>query len=251
MTLFNDQTTPEGTTPEGALESLVGEGKKFKSVEDLAKGKIESDKHILQTQSENKNMREKILELEQELQQRRTIEDFLAEIKTVEQNEEVTTPPSPAPVRPGVADRQRPEINIDKLIDDKLQQQRRREAAQANVSVVETELKKHLGDDFRSKIIQKAKDLNLSHEFLGSVAEQSPKAFLEFMGIRQEPRTDPNADVPVTTRQQSVIDLSSTGVRNKSFYDKLKKQNPRGQLTEQQRQQMHRDAQRLGESFFQ
>jgi hypothetical protein len=136
--------------------------------------------------------------------------------------------------------------DIDKLIDEKLLQKQRREQVQANVQTVATELTKVWGPNFQTQLVQRANDLGLSQEFLGSVAERSPKAFLSLI-LTETKKTNPNVDVaPKTTISKSVI--PGDGVRNKTYYDKLRKQV--GNLSVEQRAQMHKDAQRLGEEFF-
>ena len=45
--------TPTGDTNPSPLAELVGDGKKFQTVEDLAKGKQESDAFIVKLQDEN------------------------------------------------------------------------------------------------------------------------------------------------------------------------------------------------------
>ena len=52
-----DPTTIDPATIENPLETLVGEGKKFKDADALARAAIEKDRFILQLQAENAQMR--------------------------------------------------------------------------------------------------------------------------------------------------------------------------------------------------
>jgi len=249
LTDLFDPSTPETVTTvldENVLETLVGDGKKFKDAEALAKGKLESDRHIQQIQRENAAIRERLKGLEDELQERVTLQDFIEEIRQtplqrndgtppVQPHQEVT--PSPTPV------------DIKKMIDEELQQQQRRKQITENVSAVKAELTKTWGKDFSQKLSERAKELNLSQEFLGSVAETSPKAFLELVGAKPR-QANPEQDVPPRTSINTGLNLESSGVRNQAYYDKLKKADPNFHKNERLVAQMHRDAQRMGESFF-
>ena len=69
------------------LDQLVGEGKKFANIEDLAKGKLNSDEHIDKLENENQRLR-------QELDTRMTAEEVLAEIRKPEANLQPQAQPS-------------------------------------------------------------------------------------------------------------------------------------------------------------
>jgi len=68
-------TSNESTT--SVTDTLVGEGKKFASIEALAAGKAESDKFIEQLQGELKGLRT-------DLDKRLSQEEILEEIKTLQ-----------------------------------------------------------------------------------------------------------------------------------------------------------------------
>ena len=54
LNVDNGAPTPPVADP---LQELVGEGKKFKSIEDLAKSKVEADRFIDKLKSENDALR--------------------------------------------------------------------------------------------------------------------------------------------------------------------------------------------------
>ena len=245
MTLFNapDPVVPETPVDANPLETLVGEGKKFKDVSALAHGKLEADRFVLQLQNEGKAQRDRIKQLEEELNTRTNMQDFLDEIKSQRPQEQGNQPPPSTsvstPFNPA---------DIDELLDKKLEATRRREIAQQNVDHVQQELTKTWGPDYVSKLVARARELGLSQDFLGSVAETSPKAFLEMVipktQVRPEPTSIPRSGLNVG------IDLSNTGVRNQSYYNKMKQTDPALFRSEKMTVQRHRDAQRLGEAFF-
>ena len=65
-----------------ALDQLVGEGKKFKTIEDLAAGKLKSDQHVEQLEGENKVAREKVAELEGASDQSATVADLIKAVRS-------------------------------------------------------------------------------------------------------------------------------------------------------------------------
>ena len=82
--IFTDDQS--GTKPQDAdqvsLEDLVGEGKKYKDVNELAKAYVHADKHI-------EGLNSSLEEVRTELQTRLSVEDALQKLK--EKNGEVTT----------------------------------------------------------------------------------------------------------------------------------------------------------------
>ena len=90
--------TSEGSNEELAQESavdlLVGEGKKYKSVDDLAKSRITADEHIKQIEFENNNMRKELDTLSSQRENSKTIEDILVKLDQANSGgETVTTSP--------------------------------------------------------------------------------------------------------------------------------------------------------------
>jgi hypothetical protein len=81
-TEHSDKNTPnQGSVAGDTLAELVGEGKKFKTVEDLAKSKVQADQFIEQLKTESAEMRRRLTELEASAGKSRTIEDVLNAVK--------------------------------------------------------------------------------------------------------------------------------------------------------------------------
>lgn len=239
---------------ENALEILVGDDKKFKDAEALAKGKLESDRFILQLQKENAAARERLKELDEQLKERITLEEFMDEFRNT-QNDAANTVTNPQHVSRNDVSHQNQQPDINKLIDERLMEQRRRELIQANVATSVQEVAKAWGPSYQSKLEARVHELGLSKEFVESVAQSSPKAFLELIGIgrkQETSRSDPNIDVPPRTDVQTrTVDIRNDNtVRNQVYWNKLRKQDPKAFHSEKMTAQRHRDAQRLGEAFF-
>jgi hypothetical protein len=81
MTDVFESPTKGEETPVTQVSDLVGEDKKFKTVEDLAKGKLEADSYIEQLKEENRIAREKLGELEGSKSKDETVSELLRAVR--------------------------------------------------------------------------------------------------------------------------------------------------------------------------
>ena len=134
-------------------------------------------------------------------------------------------------------------VDLDKLLDEKLTQRQRQQERQDKISYVREELKKLHGDNYQQEVLKKAQELGVTAEFLQTVAEQSPKAFLELV--------KPSRVSPPPGLTSSSVRLPSTGTaRNLAWYRKQMQQDKKLRTNETFQIQMQRDAQAQGEAFF-
>lgn len=159
------------------VDTLVGEGKKFKTVDDLARGKAESDLVIAAREAELNQLRE-------ELRNARTTAELLSNANRTPQSArtaEEITPPAPAPSLT-------PEDLVARIteVTKNLSVQERQTA---NKEQVQNRLIEVFGtqDKAEEAIAAKARELDVSIEFLQSTALQSPKAFYTTLGIPDSP----------------------------------------------------------------
>ena len=212
----DDNATPEGTT----LSDLVGEGRKFASIDDLAKGKLEADKFIEQLKNELKNTREQMTQLEQEAAKKATVDDLLRAVKQANsKSEEQGASP--------ISEEKLQEM-VSSIMDGRHEKQTRlANYQQANQAVLD----KFNGDVESAKayMAEKSKQLGMPIEQLKSLGETSPSAFKQLMGVEPSKPTVPNgvAGIPGAVSNQGpashrpeVVD----GVRTKAYYDRLKRE---------------------------
>lgn len=211
-----DKTEVSATS---ALDALVGEGKKFKTVEDLAVGKQESDAFVEQLQGENKTVRERVVELEGASDKQATVAELIAAVKNTAEGSEKdkVTPLSAEDLATQVKTIMQGETDA---------QTRATNRALANQSVLD-QVK---GDEVAAKsyLAERAKQLNLTVAGLTELGETSPKAFAELI------KTDPKQ----TGSQASITSLDGTntaalptgdgvqieGHNTKVYFDALKKE---------------------------
>src|SRR5688572_24600607 len=82
-----EEKTNETTKTTNPLADLVGENKKFKTVDDLAIGKLQSDAFIQKLQDENKELRDLVRGLSDEVRSNKDSLEFLTKVARGEREE--------------------------------------------------------------------------------------------------------------------------------------------------------------------
>lgn len=222
--------------PENYLEVLVGEGKKFKTVDDLARGKYESDKHI-------SNLEKELNELRTKAEQGLSLKDFYEKIRgetsnngnngqpNVDQNKEPTASPE----------------DIEKIVRDALEKSENERAVKSNSEQVRTKLLEVWGENASKELSRISNEIGVPVEELRNIGVRSPKALYKMLGIDGN-ITAPSGTVAPTGRVVTPNDAS--GVRNQSYYNKLYRENPKLRHDSKLAAQEMRDAVKLGAAFF-
>lgn len=242
MSIFNDDVLPtEGEADVTLFDSIVGDGKKFKDAEALAKGKILSDSHIQRLEEENASLRSKLDEIER-----------LKEIMTNERQPIAGQIPvnADAPSAPNSAID--PEALVDQIakrLDDIAFQKK----AAATVAALQKDLEGLLGENWKQIVNDRSIASGIDTETLKRLAQTSPEAFKKALDI--------SAPTKVTTPVDDVFNIGSrvnttsisnevSGIRDQKFYQKLKKDNPDMYWDPKVQIQMHNDAIKHGARFF-
>lgn len=192
------------------LEELVGENKKFKTPEELARGKAESDAFIEQLKAEQS-------ELRNELQTRLNLEQFLSDLKTV----------VPKPGSEGSQDHY--ERNEDKsvmsaeelaaLVRSQVQQMKGQETAVSNLNNFSEKLRLAHGPNAATKLRSQASELGMTVDEVKSLAARNPNAALKMLGIGEQRSVD-NFTAPPRSQSMS---LPSGQKRGAAYYENLRK----------------------------
>lgn len=174
----------------GTVAELVGEGKKYKTLEALAASVIYKDEHIAKIEAENKAIRE-------EKEKLKTDEVF---------NKLLNTEPS-SPKTNGLT-----QEDVAKLISETLEVTERQKVEASNINSVKNTLVNHLGDEAKAQdfVINKAKELGLSVSFLMNIAAKNPTAFLNTINFSTNNNTATNK---IVTNSVNNINNISNGVK--------------------------------------
>jgi len=253
--LFTEvETTTPATNPNPDLNDLVGEGKRFKTVDDLLKAKLESDAFIERLKAENAGIRT-------ELSTRQNLEQLMDKINSRDTNNSGTTPSNNHTLDEGQGNATSKstfsEEDISKLVEEKFTQAEVARAQAKNLETIRTTLMSTWGQDFVNQLKVKASELGVSEDFLDKLARNQPKVFLKLVDAENAPTqptnnsgsffSPPSGHNISTNRSQG---FSPSGERLKSYYDNLKTKDPSTYWSPSVQNQMHNDAIRLGEKFF-
>lgn len=222
----HSHTTGDDGNP---LESLVGEGKKFKTIEDLARGKMESDKFIAQMQREQQELRE-------ELNKRLTVEEVLAKI------EERQKASKSAASEDDDTESYTPEGNrgvdlsaIEKLVESKFNEAQSMADQRRNMQSVKNIMRERFGSNYVRVMEEKLEELGVGKDWANGLAATQPKAFLSLMGTPSKPPGD------VTSPPQTQVrSTTSTGHKTFADFEKLRKEDPARYFSKDVQMEMHR-----------
>lgn len=222
------------------LEELVGEGKKFKSVEDLARGKAEADAHIARVQAEAEGLRT-------ELRNRARLGDLVDQLANLPKN-----PPADPPAHPPTPDAgdSLDPAKVQQMLNDLLTQREQQSVTDRNLNTVKTELVKAFGPGYADILASKANSLGLTKEALNDLAAKSPQAFFTLVGVNPGASPAPSGFTPPASSHRTSGLPEGNVERNKAYYDKIKLTNPVLYWDSKTQNQLHRDAMRLQERFF-
>jgi hypothetical protein len=237
--IFGEDQTQTAETPASYKDLYLGEGKKFKDEEALAKGKYESDQFIARLQAEMATLR-KELESRTKLDE---IADLLRNKTTVDQENVRTT----IPEQTQIEQREVKTVDLDRLVDQKLSEREQAQIRERNLAHSREEARKVLGPNYNEHLLSKARELRMSPNQMKDLAERSPDAFLRLV-------IDKSSQPDVRAPDNSVRTIPSTTMQNTgmkySDYEKLRKEKPNEYWSPRVQNEIHKKAQQLGAAFY-
>jgi hypothetical protein len=225
--LFNEQ--------EDYLTSLVGEGKRYATVEDLAKAAVHKDNFIETLKSENKTLRD-------DLSARAKLEDVADRLLNTRQHHEPEDRNQPAPTVTKVNEAP----DVEKIVSELLERRTAEQRAQDNLKQVVDYVQQTFGEDHETKFKSRLNELGLSAKEAQALAMNNPTAFTRILGGAPSKPADFTPPRPGMTPQPK----SQVTKRDWAYYQELKTRDPKAYADRNTQVQMHRDAIELGENFF-
>lgn len=246
MNLFADDQNsnqPPVDPQKNYLEDLVGDGKKFKSPEELARGKYEADQFINQLQSELAGLR-------QDLNTKLTLEQYIDKMAAPAQTAQ--TPNEPNGNTGENIQGLKPE-DVERLIDQRVSARETERIQNENLRTVRDTLSSTLGSDFPNKLKSIGEQIGMSPEDMNDMAKLRPKALLALVQANQGTQTQtqqaPQGLFTPPAGQQSGFKPVNPE-RTMSYYENLRKTDLKTYWLPSTQNQLHADALRLGERFF-
>jgi hypothetical protein len=201
------------------LAELVGDGKKFKNEEALAKGKAESDVYIEQLKSELAGLREDLAK-NQENKTQNTLEEIKQQLLNNRQAEQLQTPEAEEKTTPELS-----RDDIQELVDNAITQRETQQTVTQNIDQTNKALLSRFGtaEKAAEAARERLDELGISNEDFKSMASKSPTAAMALFGAGSN-------QSPAPTITQSTINTESRSMGEpknvKEQFDELRRSNP-------------------------
>lgn len=236
--LFDDKNIEPQIDPnKNYFEELVGDDKKFKTPELLAKGKAEADNYIKTLERQLDIQREDFEKLDQEYKSAASLRELLDQYKT--QQHTSSEPPIDAKVieQPSFDPNQ-----LDSLIDKKIERREVEHKLKSNLDTVKSKLQEEFGPQYQTKLKQHVDELGLSIEDVNDLARKSPKAFFKTLGFDAPKDQSDLFQAPPRSSERSDSFKPNAELRDWAYYEKMRKDNPTLYKSQKTHVQMHKDA---------
>lgn len=241
-TLFDPNVAPaqavEDNTANGASELAV-----------LRKRVEDKDKFI-------EELKKETAEYRKDLSSRMSLEELYAQRTAPTSSPVVTQPTGEREVRVDVQNNTPPvptKDDVATLVREALSQELTKAATQNNIRQTKQELQKAWGDNFVEKLESRIQDLGIGKDFIDDVAGRSPKAVLALLGVQEA--SNPNQvntrlETPPQSRRPANNLPVDNGPKGKSYYDNIRRTDPKRYLSPSIQIEMHNRAIALGPKFF-
>lgn len=235
---------PDGTTSTGEVDVETVKGKFVKEdgsldVDALLVKAAHADKHISKIESENANLRS-------EVDKRINYQDLLDKITSTRQaasNPDNTNPDERAEPQVGIT-----EQDIEKKIDARFNQKQQEALRAANEVLVVKELVKMWGPNYVSKLKARVQELEMTEDEAIQLSRVKPKAFLALVSPTVGTSVDTSTYSPPRTQQTTP--MSGGASRNYAYYRDQMKKNPKLEHDHKFIADMHNQAAKQGEAFY-
>lgn len=211
--MTDDVFTTETPAPAPTTD-LVGPDKKFKTVEDLARGKAEADAYI-------ENLKREQAELRAELAKATKTDEELAALRA-ELNALRTATPQ------GSREQTVPALTVDSvksLVEQTITQAERNRTAQQNVQAANAEMVRVHGtlEKAAEAVKARAAEVGMSLEAIKAIAASSPTAFAKIMGNEQAKSVAPLNPNRVAPERTPSLTPNDTTPGTKAYFDNIQK----------------------------
>lgn len=227
------------------LEELVGENKKFKTPEDLARGKAESDAFIETMKSRMDELRSDYIKLKDETQKRASLEDLINQIKADRELASSEQPLAKEVIQPQIDPK-----DIESLFDKRIQEYEASKRGEENFNQIRTKLRERHGDKYSEVLKSQIDELGLTSDYVNTLARTNPSVFSRVFGLDQEQKREMYQAPPKGNVNTTTFKPKGPVQKTWQYYQDLRKADPTIYHSKKIANEMHDSAQALGEAFF-
>lgn len=222
------------------LKELVGENAKFKTVNDLARGKYEADLWIEQKKTEFDKLREDYLKLHADYNARAKLEEL------IDRFDKRQDPPRQEPEDTGKGLPTFDPTQIDSLVETKLKAYEQTNKELKNFNEVQDTLKKEWGENYPSHLQSRINTLGLTKDFVNQLARTHPQVLYRTLGVG-EPKGDGFQAPPQSTQRDTFVPKQN--IRSYGYYREMRDKDPKKYYDPKTQAQMMKDMTNLGDKF--
>lgn len=242
LNILDGGDQPQIDETKNYLEDLVGDGKKFKTPEDLAKGKWHSDQTIEIQNKRLDAMAEENRKLREENIAKAKLEDLINQA-IIKQSSSSEKPPVNEQTPPPAI---KPE-DIESIVANKIAASKANDKATENFNTFKAKLTERFGNN-EAALNQQIANLGLDKEDLIQLARKSPNAAIRTLGLD---RQEQNFQSPPSSSQRNDNFAPTSGKKlTWSYWQDYKKKNPDWLYDRKIANQMAEAAAELGDAFF-
>lgn len=214
---------------------------KDKSKEEILEAKINSDLYIKTIEKQKDEMRDDLLSTREELLAKAKWEDMIDQHQKNLTNDFQAAPLAKEAESPKIDTKE-----FQDLIKKEIAETRLRDKQEANYKLVENKLKEHFGNNYQTVL----KDTGLSGSRITEIAMESPEALYRLVGITENAQRESFQAPPRSNQRNDSFAPRGPTKRDYTYYQELKKSNPKLYLDPKIAVQMHNDVLEMGEVAF-
>lgn len=246
MTSLFQVTTEDTFTLEDKnyLEELVGDNKKFKTPEELARGKAEADAYIKQLNTRADEMRAEMQRLKEENTTKAKLEDYIDQMKSLNNN---TLSNTLTPVKEENVPLYDPKVVKDTIYQT-YSEIRQKEREDENFKTIVGKLQERFGTNFQPHLKAKAMELGLDDNTVEQMARTMPQVLIRSLDLDAPIQRE--ISPPRSSLRTDQFQPKGGTKRDYSFYQNMKKTQPELYNDPKTTVQRHKDVFEMGEKAY-
>lgn len=226
----NTSTT---TTQSEEISLLVGEGRKYKTIEELAKAYLNADSFIEQLKAENQELRTKTVEA-------KTIDEVLERLTANQSSAASATASDQAPSTNGLS-----ATDVAKIVQQTVTGLETAKIKEGNIKKADAKMREAFGDKAAEVYKSVAKTPELHTAYM-QLAEADPEQFVALFTKQsttsQGSQVDSGSNVNTTMTYTSGNNVRENTQGTKEYYAKIRKEDPKRYYSQSIQLEMNKSA---------
>lgn len=239
----NQQTTTSQVDTSGSIATtnqvsetvnlLVGDGRKYKTIEDLAKAYVNADGFIEQLKNENQELRSKTVEA-------KTIDEVLERLQANQSNAAATTSAAQGSATSGLSAE-----DVAKIVQQTVTGLETSKIKEGNIKKADAKMKEAFGDK-ASEVYQAVAKTPELHAAYMNLAEVDPDQFVALFtktgqaSTSQGSQVDSGSSVNTTTTYTSGNNVRENTPGTKEYFTKVRREDPKRYFSQQFQLELNR-----------